>query len=422
MGFRMISRMAEVLNGHNSPAGFDFTSKMLKIKRAGIIFVFFGWDSRTTGICAFLYICDMKTKIGYLCSSVSWGGLEMNQLRNAGWMQERGHEVVLFCRENAPIAEKAALQQIPVVFIGQHRKYYDFKAGKKLAKQLKQQQVSHLVLRDNRDMSVAVIAKRIARNIHLSYFMEMQLGVNKKNLLHTLRFSYIDLWSCPLNWLAEQVQTMTRFNASKIRVIPSGLDLEPFQKTLDMHAARTLLELPQDRKIVGLIGRFDPQKGQLLLLEALQSVTDREACVCLLGEPTRGEGLAYFRQIETMIGENNWENRVFIRPFREDIAAFYKAMDAFVMASKAETFGMVTIESMASGTPVIGSNAGGTTEILQWGEAGYLFEPLNAESLAKKIDEFLQEPTAFTPQMLIELAQAYDHQKVCTQVEEALGI
>jgi glycosyltransferase involved in cell wall biosynthesis len=365
----------------------------------------------------------MKTKIGYLCSSVSWGGLEMNQLRNAGWMQARGHEVLLLCREGAPIAQKAAAQGIPLLFIQKHRKYYDFKAGKQLAQLLKGQHVSHLLLRDTRDMSVAAIAKRaMSGKLHLSYFMEMQLGVSKKNVLHTLRFRHFDLWSCPLNWLATQVETMTRFDSEKIRVIPSGLELQPFLDGPSVEAARDLLDLPQDKKILGLIGRFDPQKGQLLLLEALKQVADPEVCICLLGEPTRGEGMAYFGQIESIIAENNWENRVFIRPFREDIPTFYKAIDAFVMASKAETFGMVTIESMASGTPVIGSNAGGTPEILKFGEAGYLFEPLNATSLAESITQFLQEPHAFAPEMLVESAQVYDHRQVCQQVEKALEI
>jgi glycosyltransferase involved in cell wall biosynthesis len=365
----------------------------------------------------------MKTKIGYLCSSVSWGGLEMNQLRNAGWMQSRGHEVLLICREGAPIAQKAVEQEIPVLFIQKHRKYYDFKAGKRLAQLLKDQHVSHLLLRDTRDMSLAAIAKRfVPGKLHLSYFMEMQLGVSKKNVLHTLRFRHFDLWSCPLNWLAGQVETMTRFDPANIRVIPSGLELQPFTDGPTMQEARTLLDLPQDKKILGLIGRFDPQKGQLLLLEALKLVAGQEVCVCLLGEPTRGEGLEYFGRIESIIAENNWENRVFIRPFREDIPTFYKAINAFVMASKAETFGMVTIEAMASGTPVIGSNAGGTPEILKFGEAGYLFAPLNAASLAESITRFLREPHVFAPEILIKNAQVYDHKQVCQQVEKALGI
>ncbi len=361
-------------------------------------------------------------KIGYLCSSASWGGLEMNQLRNAVWMQERGHAVVLLCLENSPIHEKALAAHLPVKLIRKHKKYYDYAAGLRLKKLLKAEQITHLIIRDTRDMSVCAIAKMLYAGFHLSYFMEMQLGVKKTNLLHTLRFRKLDLWSCPLNWLQQQVKTMTKMDPSKTIVIPSGLEIEPFQTNQSQAEARQLLDLPEGKIIIGLIGRFDPHKGQVLLLEALQLCKDPNVCVCLLGEPTRNEGNAYFEQIQQTISENALEERVFIRPFREDIPSFYRAIDAFVMASKSETFGMVTIEAMASGTPTIGSNAGGTTEILQSGKLGYLFTPNDAASLAQAIDRFLENPQAISKTVLQQEAQTYDHRKVCQMVELSLGL
>jgi glycosyltransferase involved in cell wall biosynthesis len=256
--------------------------------------------------------------------------------------------------------------------------------------------------------------------------MEMQLGVKKTNWLHTLRFRQFDLWSCPLAWLQSQVLAKTRFDFRKTVVIPSALDLAPFQNVPknpeNQKEARKLLNLPENTTIIGLIGRFDPQKGQVLLLEALNACTDKKVCVCLLGEPTLGEGISYFQKIEKTMDENQLQDRVFIRPFREDITTFYKAIDVFVMASKAETFGMVTIEAMACGVPTIGSNAGGTPEILEYGKLGLLFEPLNASSLAKSIDEYLKNPNQISPSVLIETAKKYDHQKVCTAIEMALDL
>lgn len=366
----------------------------------------------------------MQTKIGYLCSSLSWGGLEMNQLRNAKWMQQRGHQVVMLCVNESPVHQKSVAENIPVTVIQRHRKYYDFKAGWKLSRILKSENISHLILRDTRDMSIGATAKTfsVGHSFHLSYFMEMQLGVSKRNLLHTLRYRKIDLWSCPLEWLKSQVETMTKMDISKTVVIPSGMEITPFQTTQTTAEARTLLDLPNDKILLGLIGRFDPHKGQVLLLEALKNIDDDRICVCLLGEPTRNEGTTYFDQIKETIAGNQLENRVFIRPFREDIPSFYRAIDAFVMASKAETFGMVTIEAMASGTPTIGSNAGGTPEILHYGKLGYLFKPLNIEDLSKKILEFVQNPERISKADLQLEAHKYDHHKVCDQVVQALKL
>ena len=127
--------------------------------------------------------------LAYLCSSVSWGGLEMNQLKNALWMQERGKNVLMICKKNSPVAQSCLSVGITIAYIEDHRKYYDFKAGKKLAKILNQFNITHLIIRDTRDLSVSVIAKRKADHyVHLSYFMEMQMGVSKKNLFHTIRY------------------------------------------------------------------------------------------------------------------------------------------------------------------------------------------------------------------------------------------
>jgi glycosyltransferase involved in cell wall biosynthesis len=80
------------------------------------------------------------------------------------------------------------------------------------------------------------------------------------------------------------------------------------------------------------------------------------------------------------------------------------------------------IEAMACGVPVIASNAGGSPEILDFGKYGMLFEPLNPESLARKIDMFCEEPNAFSPHALQQEAKKYTHDGVCTEVEKLLKL
>ena len=77
---------------------------------------------------------------------------------------------------------------------------------------------------------------------------------------------------------------------------------------------------------------------------------------------------------------------------------------------------------MASGVPTIGSNAGGTPEILEYGKLGFLFQPLDALSLAKSIDEFLNNRDLISPNLLMETAKKYDQQVVCAAVESALNL
>lgn len=361
-------------------------------------------------------------RIAYICGTESWGGLEMNQAKNALWMLQKGHGVLCLGLKDSKFQNYCVEHKIPYQIIKKHRKYYDFKAALCLRKLLESNKIEHLILRDTRDMSVSVSAKFWGKTtFKVHYFMEMQLGVSKKNILHSIRFRLLDSWCCPLNWLKEQVEQKTYMPKNRIVVIPSGLDRGPFIQYIPQEEARKILQLPQNKLIIGLAGRFDQQKGQLLLLHALNKLKNNEISILFLGEPTHNEGEEYHHKMTQFIIENNLQEQVFIRPFRKDIAVFYHAIDAFVMASKAETVGMVTLEALASNTPVIGSNSGGTMELLENGKLGYLFEPENSESLAAEIAAFSTNQKKWSNNELAESTEKFDHHIVIQQVENHLN-
>lgn len=364
----------------------------------------------------------MNAKLAYLCGSQSWGGLEMNHVRNARWMADRGHDVCFICVKGSPVDSFAQELAIPVHHIQPHRKYYDYKRAGELAVFLRNHHFTHLLIRASADLSLTAHIKfRLGSSIFTAYFMEMQLGVARRTALHSLRFKYIDLWSCPLYWLKDEVVRMGRFH-NRLEVIPSGIDLSHFSVLPSKIEARNLLKLPQEGLIFGLIGRFDPKKGQLLLLEAMKLAKNKDFLVLLLGEPTRNEGDQYYSQMTSLIENEGLANRVLIRPFMKEVQYVYTAIDWFVMATKAETFGMVTIESLACGTPVLGSNAGGTPEILIRSDAtgGLLFETQNPLSLANKIDYICTTNTTISKESLFGIAAFFSHEKVCEQVEKVL--
>lgn len=361
------------------------------------------------------------SQIGFLCSSSSWGGLEMNIVRNAKWMQDRGHQVVFFCVENTPIHSDAKEKGLTIIPIKRHRKYYDLFAAQRLIILLEKHQITHLFIRDKRDMSICASVKAfMKRPIVITYFMAMQLGVEKKNKLHTYRFNKLDHWICTLEWLKSQTLSKTNIDPAKVTVIPPALDLEAFETVWSKSEARRILGLPTDKKIVGIVGRFDEHKGQLKLLEALVGIKDPSIHVCLLGEPTKNEGDEYYKKITSFIKNNQLEERVHILPFRKDISIFYYAIDVFVMATFSETFGMVTIESMACGTPVLGSSKGGTPEILGNGKYGKLFDATSVEDLRKKLIE--TDFSVYTNVLLKEAVEKYEKTNVLAAIEKLVGI
>lgn len=362
--------------------------------------------------------------IGYICGSDSWGGLEMNQFKNAKWMADRGHEVCVFGRKNSRLHHACLQEDLPFEPIKKHKKYYDLRKAILLRRRLIKRSVTHLFVRDPEDMSIAALTKTILQgNLVLVYFMEMQLGIDKSDWIHTLRFKQFDYWSCPLPYLKEQVSQFSNYPEARTVVIPSGLDVASFHHLPSQDEAREALGLPKDLKLLGLIGRFDPQKGQLLLLQALKVLRPKYPSlgVVLLGEQTKDEADEYYQELLDYISHNKLEKTVFIRPFRKDVRTFYAAIDGFVMASKSETFGMVTLEAMACGVPIIGSRAGGTTELLKYGEFGRLFDTRNLKNLQSAIEDFLEHPSP-NPQKLLAEAQHYDCTMVCEKIENLIEL
>lgn len=365
----------------------------------------------------------MNSKIAYICGSLGWGGLEMNQLRNAIWMKERGHSVIIYCPTIAPLYKSALQNGISVRTIAKHKNHFDLPNAWKLYRLLNRDQITHLIVRAPSDMSIAASVKAwMGKKLHLSYFMEMQLPSSKKQWYRTLRFHYFDLWSCPLPYLAEQVKNRTKFPSDRIAVIPSGIDLKYYSSQSDHAEAKRKIGVSEDKICFGLIGRFDSLKNQLLLLEAILKCKNQNFHVILMGESTKNENRDYEMKLYDFIHKNQLEKRVFIKPFQNSPTLFYQAIDWLVMSSRFETFGMVTLEAMASGKPTLGSRAGGTIELLEGETLGLLFESENIEDLASKIDSIIDCKIHIDPELLRKKAEQYDNQIVCRLVEEKLGL
>lgn len=356
-------------------------------------------------------------RIAYLCGTNGWGGLEMNQLKNAIWMQNRGHFVKLYCLENAPIVKAAENSGIPYTFIKKHKNHYDFLNAFRLLSLLKKEGFEHLIFRATFDQSIAASISFLSRGkINVHFFMEMEFGSPKKQFFRTLRYSYFSSWNCPLEYLKKQVLENAKVPSSKINVIPSGLDFGSITQNSKTES-RNLLQLPEDDFLFGIVGRIDPKKGQLLALKAITQLKEYSFKLIIVGEETPDSPSSYLREINAFIKANKLEEKVLFLPFQKNPMEVFNAFDWTLMTSDSETFGMVTIESMAQGTPVIGSNAGGTRELLDFGNAGLLFETKNEIDLAEKMKLALEKEVSYEPNKLQDAIQKFEYTEVCKKVE-----
>jgi len=331
--------------------------------------------------------------LGFYCSSTSWGGLEMNAVRYAGWMKELGYKVIVYAVSETPYFRNAVAQGLEVKSVRRNKKYFDIGAARKLSKQFQTDGISLVWFRDTRDMDTLGWAKRISRgSFKLLYQQAMQFGVNKRDVFHTLRFRPIDVWVSTLDFLRKQVETCTRFLPHRIRVVPLGVDAERLRVDDDLKGdVRAYYGISQDAFVFGVIGRLDALKGQHLAIEALHRLHARgcKAHLLLVGEPTHNEGDAYAIGLRSLVVQHNLTDYVHFHPYSDEVFRFYHAIDVFMLCSKGETFGTVTIEAMACGLPIMGTNSSGTPEILDGGNCGVLVDADDAVNWSDAMEKMI---------------------------------
>jgi glycosyltransferase involved in cell wall biosynthesis len=320
-------------------------------------------------------------KIAFYCSSISWGGLEMNSLRYAKAFQSEGFQVKAYLVEGTTLFQHAKELELPVISILRNKKYFDFKHARQVAKQFEKDEIDIVHFRDNRDLDFLGWVKYFSsRKLKLVYHQAMQLGVSKKDFLHTLRFKRIDAWVSTLNYMQQQVHTHTRFPAENLHVIPLGTSIDA-ASIFFKEDARATLNLSKNTFIVGVVGRLDEKKGQLEVIRAISLVkeSNKNLQVVFIGDKTKNEADEYVQRLNEAIEQEQLQDIVSFLPHQSNMQKLYGAFDLVIVPSWEETFGTVTIEAMASGVPVIGSNTAGTAEILENEE--FLFQENDPSSL-----------------------------------------
>ncbi|MFB6232000.1 MAG: glycosyltransferase family 4 protein [Salinibacter sp.] len=179
------------------------------------------------------------------------------------------------------------------------------------------------------------------------------------------------------------------------KVVRPCVDLDRFDPTTlpSPAEARQELGLPHDGPLIGMVGRLQRWKGMHTLVDAMPQVLAHhpDAHAVIVGGTHPGEP-GYATDLDHQIAERGLEDRVVRVGFQSDVPRWMTAMDVFVHASDREPFGIVILEAMALGTPVVAGARGGPTEIITEGEDGLLAPYNDAEVLARQIRRYLDDP------------------------------
>ncbi len=367
-------------------------------------------------------------KVGILCSSYAWGGLEINVLNLAKWLTERGHQIIIFCDDDSTIAQKSEEVGVATLHYTYKGKHLNFRAARRLAKLLDKAQIPTLMIGHYTQFYIGMLSRHFSRQrLKTVYLQQMQMKHRKKDLYHRYFYKRIDGWIVPLELLKKQLLANVRIAADKVHVIPLTIEVGRFLEAKQYRAeARKMFDLPPDAFVAGIIGRIDKEKGQEYLIKAVDLLRKEGVLVhgLCVGAETVGGEQGHLSYLKKLTADRNLVDLIHFRSFVDDAPKAFAALDVFVMASVSEPFGMVTIEAMATGLPVIGTDAGGTTELLDFGKAGILMPPQDEKAMAealKKVyeDEILREE--FTQIGQNRVKETFSHTTQCRLVEALLA-
>jgi len=178
---------------------------------------------------------------------------------------------------------------------------------------------------------------------------------------------------------------------SKVQRIYNGIEIN-HKIDRPEESLRQEFGLLRDDFILGVVGKIYKEKGQREVILALDSLRRTHPRVKLLvvGDVKDSD---YYHALERLVVDLNLEPHVFFTGYRGDIIQLLRLMDLLVVASSVDSFGLVALEAMSVGTPVLAVGAGGLPEIISPGENGALIESQDPELIRKGLEILLQNPS-----------------------------
>ncbi len=182
---------------------------------------------------------------------------------------------------------------------------------------------------------------------------------------------------------------------SKVHFSPTGISFDTFS-TGNRRSARAACGLAENERVLLYVGRLSAEKGLEYLLEAFAIVlqrTDHPVRLLIAGSgPLRDSLMAQAQRLHLAQSVMFLGNIV-----SEALPQWYRAADVTVIPTPFEGFGVVAVESLACGTPIVGTKAGGLVDIVAEFECGLLVPPSDSRALAEAIVEALSRPSMPPP-------------------------
>lgn len=342
----------------------------------------------------------------------------MNVLALVRWLTEAVRPIRFYGPADTRLHREVSQLGLATGTVSSRLKAGDLVNAWRLARMLRRDRVNRLIVHQSRDLFMGATACLMTSGrCRLVYSQHMHIGGDKHDLYHRWLYRRIDAMITPAQWLADRVLEKTALPPERLHVVTWGIEVDRFTTGKPVRAAaRARFGLPDEAAVIGLVGRLDPKKGQDVAISALTRVhkSGHPAHLLIVGDQSFGEGDQYAERVHRLVKELNLEEHVHFFPYQDDIEAAYAAIDIFTLTSQSECYGMVTVEALVCGLPVIGTDDGGTISLIDHGRNGLRVKPLDVKALAASLIELLENDDLrkrLAQTALTESADRFDHRR-----------
>lgn len=356
-----------------------------------------------------------------LCLSPDLGGLELYFHSLTSYLQDNSNTFAL-------INKKGKLKNI---FDTNNTSYFTISTRKPLFSILNLKTIIDIVDKNKidiihihwtKDLYLAVLVKIFSKNKpKIIQTRHMHMTRFKNDFFHKLLYTNID----SIIAVTEEVKNeLNKFIPQKVRpkIIRSYIGTKEFSE-ISKDVKKKLIKQYNLKQgfTIGIIGRIEEEKGQHLVIEAINKLTKKKihANGLIIGH-TMNEN--YLNQLKNKIHKWDLSKNIIFTGFTTNVQELMQLCDVIVLATSNETFGLVLIEAMKSKVCVIATNKGGPREIIEHNKSGLLFEVKNSNDLTQQLLYLLNHPekkASFINQAYQKANKAFSEKK---QFEEVFNI
>jgi glycosyltransferase involved in cell wall biosynthesis len=335
----------------------------------------------------------LTLKILQLSSARTFGGGERHFADLSNALSERGHEVYAALSPASPLQSQLARLPASHFVTLPLRNALDLASATRLARFIRERQIQIIHAHLARDYPLAAYAARRARGVrfvltrHVPFAMS---GLHKFTLSNAARVIAVS------QGVAQGLAARRIFPGEIIRVIPNGIPIARIDHALkDFDRAEFRRRLSPDAPLlVGTVGELSPVKGQEDFVRAAATIIRREnftsAWFLIIGDDKSPGGETRAR-LERLIAEHELQEHVLLLGHTSELTLLISSLDLYVSASRAEAFGLATLEALMCGVAVVATATDGAREMIDDGVNGNLVPAGDVPTLVRTMLRLLRD-------------------------------